>query len=232
MANNATNVGRALGALVPAAVNLRPGAAGNVLRRILDVAIDGAGRLPGAREAAAKQLQKTGDVEAAIDSLVTQHVSLAGAQGFVTNIGGLVTTVVSLPANVAGAAVLQTRMIAAIAHLKGYDVTDDRVRTAIGMCLVGDDLERILEGHDLPTRPLVVATAPVFDGDLERAMSDRIAAELVARITGKRMVVAMTKRIPVLGGGVGAAFDGWDTWTIAKYARTEFVARRRLTSHE
>ena len=61
----ATNVGRALGALVPAAVNLAPGTAGNVLRKVLEIAIDGAGRLPGAREAAAKQLQRTGDVEQA-----------------------------------------------------------------------------------------------------------------------------------------------------------------------
>lgn len=228
----ATNVGRALGALVPAAVNLAPGTAGNVLRKVLEIAIDGAGRLPGAREAAAKQLQRTGDVEQAIDALVTQHVSLAGAQGFVTNIGGLVTTIVSLPANVAGAAVLQARMIAGIAHLKGYDVTDDRVRVAIGMCLVGDDLERVLEGLNVPHRPLVVATAPVFDAQLERTVSDKVATELVARITGKRMVVAMTKRVPVLGGGVGAAFDGWDTWTIARFARREFVARRRLAAQD
>lgn len=228
----ANNVGRALGALVPAAVNLAPGAAGNLLRKVLEVAIHGAGRLPGAREAAAKQLQRTGDVDQAIDALVAQHVSLAGAQGFVTNIGGLVTAVVALPANVAGAAVLQARMIAGIAHLKGYDVTDDRVRTAIAMCLIADDLERVLEGLNVPHRPLVIATAPVFDAALERTVSDRIAAELVARITGKRMVVAMTKRIPVLGGGVGAAFDGWDTWTIAKYAREEFVVRRRLTSQD
>lgn len=228
----ANNVGRALGALVPAAANLAPGAAGNVLRRVLDIAIDGAGKLPGARETAAKQLQKTGDVEGAMDALVTQHVSLAGAQGFLTNIGGLVTTVVSLPANVAGAAVLQARLVAGIAHLRGYDVTDDRVRTAIAMCLIGDDLERVLDGLDLPTRPLVVATAPVFDAALSRTLSDRVATELVTRITGKRMVVAMTKRVPVLGGGVGAAFDGWDTWTTARYARREFVVRRRLSAHD
>ncbi|GAB3705835.1 hypothetical protein [Mariniluteicoccus flavus] len=226
----ANNLGRGISSLVPSAANFAPNAAGNLLRKILDVAIDGAGKLPGARVAAAKQLQRHGDVEEAIDALVTQHVSLAGAQGFVTNIGGLVTTVVSLPANVAGAAVLQARMIAAIAHLKGYDVTDDRVRIAVAMCLIGEDLEKALDGLDLPTRPLVVATAPVFDAELGRTLCDRIAGELLTRITGKRMVVAMTKRVPVLGGGVGAAFDGFDTWQIARYTRQEFVARRRLTA--
>lgn len=222
------NVGRTLGALVPVAAELAPQTAGNVLRRILDLAIDGHKRLPDARSSAAGHLARHHQVEEAIDALVTQHVALAGAQGFATNIGGLLTTVVTLPANVAGACVLQARMIAAIAHLRGYDVTDDRVRTAIAMCMIGDDLEDVLAGRDVPTSPLVVATAPVFDAKMAHTLSDRVATELISRITGKRAVVVLTKKIPVLGGGVGAAFDGWDTWTMARFARKEFVARRRI----
>ncbi|OYO25014.1 hypothetical protein CGZ93_00655 [Enemella dayhoffiae] len=221
----ANNVRDTLGSLVPAG-GFGPNGAGKVLRRVMAVAIDGMGQLPPARESAGRQLGKHQNADKAIDILIQQHVALAGAQGFVTNIGGLITSLVSLPANIAGVAVLQARMVATVAHLRGYDVTDPRVRTAIAMCLVGDNLDSILGDADLPTSPLVVATAPVYDAGLDTKITDRVAGDLLTRITGKRMVVAMTKRVPVLGGGVGAAFDGWDTLQVGRYAKTQLVDRR------
>lgn len=217
--------GNSFGSLVP--LGKMPSAAGNVLRKVLTMAIDGYSVLPPAKESAANQLRKHGDAEAAIESLMQLHVTMAGAQGFVTNIGGILRTFFAMPANIAGVAVLQARLVATIAHLRGYDIDDPRVRTAIAMCLIGDNLDKTLGEDDLPTSPLVVATAPVFDHALDQKISDRVAADLLARVTGKRVVVAMTKRVPVLGGGVGAAFDGWDTLTVGRFARAQLVDRRR-----
>lgn len=217
--------GRAFAGLVP--LGKVPGAAGNLLRKVLTLAINGYSALPPAKESAANQLRKHQDREAAIEALIQLHVTMAGAQGFVTNIGGVVTTLVAMPANIAGVAVVQARLVATIAHLRGYDIDDPRVRTAIAMCLVGDSLDKSLGDAGLPTSPMVVATAPMFDAALDQKISDRVAADVVARVTGKRVVVAMTKRVPVLGGGVGAAFDGWDTLTVGWFARAQFIDRRR-----
>lgn len=225
MANN--NMRDTLQGLVPVAANLAPSAAGSVLRRILTLAIEGAGRFPTVRESAGRQLQRSGNAEKAIDAMISHHVGLAGAQGFVTNIGGLVTTLVTLPANLAGVAVLQARIVASIAHLRGYDVEDPRVRTAIAMCLVGNNLSNLLADLGMPASPLVIATAPMHDAKLSQQISDRVGADLIARITGKRMIVVLTKRIPILGGGVGAAYDGWDTLTVARFAKKELPDRRR-----
>ena len=63
----------------------------------------------------------------------------AGAQGFVTNLGGLVTAAVTIPANITGLALIECRMIAGIAHLRGYDLDDPRVRNAILVCMLGED---------------------------------------------------------------------------------------------
>ena len=38
---------------------------------------------------------------------------------------------VTVPANIAGLALIQCRMVAAIAHLRGYDLDDRRTRNAI-----------------------------------------------------------------------------------------------------
>ena len=158
---------------------------------MLELAIDGYGRLPGAKTAAAKHLQRHGgSVDDAIDSIIEVHVRLASAQGFVTNLGGVAAMAVTVPANLAGVAVLQVRMVAAIAHLRGYDVDDNRVRTALVMCLLGGEqiAKRIVEGK-LPTSPMTVATAPMFDPDLDRVVAEEVSSGLASRVGGRDMAL-------------------------------------------
>jgi len=219
---NAAELGKQLAARTPEV-------AGGMLRGIIEFAINGAGSFLGARAVAAKRLAESADREAAIGALVTQHIALASAQGFVTSVGGLVTLPVGLPANIAGLAVLHTRMIAAIAHLRGYDVEDRRVRAALTLTLLGEaEVLRLLRAGRLPATPLVVATAPVFDPVLEREISERVMGSLAGRLGGKHVAVIVLRRIPLVGGGVGAVVDGMLTSGLAGYARREFVARQQL----
>lgn len=214
----------------PVAQMLRPHGAGGVLRQVLEVAIDGKGKLPSAKSAASRHLQRhNGSVDAAIQSLIDSHVRLASAQGFVTNLGGLAVLPVSIPANITGVAVLQVRMIAAIAHLRGYDLNDGRVRTAMVMCLLGGEQvgRRIAEGT-LPTSPMAIATAPMFDPDLDQRVADEVMSDLASRVGGKNLALVVTKRIPLLGGGVGAVIDAIATHQIGVYAKGELLIRRAI----
>jgi uncharacterized protein (DUF697 family) len=215
--------------LAPAAQRFAPQAAAGVLRQVLEIAIDGYQRFPGAEQLAEGKLAKTGgDAQLAIDAVVDQHIRLAGVQGFVTSIGGLVTLPVSMPANLTGIAVVQARMVAAIAHLRGYDLDDPRVRTAVITCLLGEDgVTDRLEKSSLPTSPLAIATAPVFDPELDRQVASEVVAELIARISGKRMALTITRKVPLLGGAVGAGVDGWSTYRIGQYADKSLVRRIR-----
>lgn len=215
--------------LAPAAQRFAPQAAAGILRQVLEIAIDGYQRFPGAEKVADKQLEKNGnDVQLAIDAVVDQHIRLAGVQGFVTSIGGLITLPVALPANLTGIAVVQARMVASIAHLRGYDLDDPRVRTAVITCLLGEDgVTDRLKKSSLPTSPLAIATAPVFDPELDRLVAGEVVGELIARISGKRMGLMVTRRVPLLGGAVGAGVDGWSTYRIGQYADKSLVRRIR-----
>ena len=227
----AQEVGRAIArGIGPVARSVSPAAAGGALRRVLEVAIDGYSRVPGARTVAAKHLQKHGgSVDDAIDSVIVHHVRLAGAQGFLTNIGGVAALPVAIPANLAGIAVVQVRMVAALAHLRGYDVGDLRVRTALVMCLLGgEEVAKRIEDGTLPTSPMAIATAPVFDAILDRQVADAVLADLVSRIGGKNLALVVTRRVPLLGGGVGAVVDGLATRQIGAYAKAELLRRRAL----
>lgn len=211
-------------------VTRTPEVAGGLLRTVVDFAIYGNDAFPGAKTTASRALQNRGDREAAIDSIVLQHIGMASAQGFLTSVGGLLTLPIGLPANIAGLAVLGVRMVASIAHLRGYDVEDPRVRAAVTLAMLGEDeVRRLVASGKLPTTPLVIATAPFFDAALEERISERVVGSLAGRLGGKHLAVVVVRRIPLVGGGVGAAVDGWLTYGLAAYVKREFVGRQQLT---
>lgn len=213
--------------IIAAAPISAPYPAGRILRHIVDFAVDGTDQLPGARVAAGRHLQKQGSAESAIDTLIYAHAAMAGSQGFVTNLGGFVTLVIGAPANLAGVALLQSRMVAAIAHLRGYDLDDTRVRHAVLTALLGKRIvDDLVEKGDLPGSPLVLATAPGVDHALEQVIAQRVMMALLTSVGGKQTVGLIAKRIPVIGGGVGLVTDSWNTVAVGRYAREQFVSRR------
>lgn len=209
------------------AIALTEGLTANVFHEILELAIEGKSKLPGAKHAAKSLLVQQGDAEKAIARMITTHVAMAGGQGFATNWGGFFVALVTIPTNVAASSFLQARLVSGIAHLRGYELSDPRVRTAILMVMLGPsgNAELVSKGV-LPSSPLVVATAPVFDARLDRQVAKALLDRAMNQVTGKRFGVWLGKRIPFVGGGVGAVVDGWSTRSIALHAMQEFPSRR------
>lgn len=208
-------------------VALAEGLTADVFHQLLELAIEGKGKLPGARSAARNLLGQHRDPEVAINWLVNQHVAYAGGQGFATNWGGFFVAFITIPANMAAAAFLQARVVAGVAHLRGYDLSDARVRTAILMVMLGPGANAgLISKGVLPSSPAAVATAPVFDEALDRHVSKELFDRSMNQMSGKRLGVWVSKRIPFVGGGVGAVVDGWSTHSIAHHAMQEFTSRR------
>ncbi|WP_375001366.1 EcsC family protein [Aeromicrobium sp. CTD01-1L150] len=204
-----------------------PRVASGFVRRVLDQAIDGIGPLPSAAASAnRRRVDAGGDVEAAIGTLVKRHTALAGAQGFVTNLGGIASAAAAIPANVVGVTLVQCHLVAGIAHLRGWDLHDARVRNAILACMLGEDaVKDLLKRRSLPSSPMALATSPVHDPELDHLISREVTSELVARTAGKRAVTLVGRRVPLIGGVVGGGTDGWATWQIGQYAGRELRDR-------
>lgn len=211
-----------------AGAKLAPSVASGYVRVVLDRAIDGFGPLRSAAASAdTKLVDAGGDVEKAIAALLRMHTSLAGVQGFVTNLGGLTTAALAVPANVAGVTVVQCHLVAGIAHLRGYDLEDPRVRNAILACMLGEDaVADLVKAHRLPSSPMALATSPVHDPVLDATLSKEVTAELVGRTAGRRAVTLIGRRVPFLGGAVGGSSDAYATWQIGAYAARELRERR------
>jgi hypothetical protein len=208
---------------------LAPGVTAAFVREALHRAIHGVGPLPPAAAAADKQLkEQKGDVDRAVHEVIENHVRYAGAQGFLTNLGGLATMAYMVPANITGLALVQSRMVAGIAHLRGYDLTDPRVRNAVLVSMLGEEaVLDLVKAQKIPAPPMALATAPAFDPGLDRVISAEVAADLVAKVAGKRVAGSAARRIPLVGGLVGAGADGYATWRVGRYADRELLPLRR-----
>ena len=74
---------------------------------------------------------------------------------------------------------------------------------------------------------MALATAPAYDAHLERLIAAEVASDLIAKVAGKRLAVAVGRRVPVVGGLVGAGADGFITWKVGRYADRELLPRAR-----
>ncbi len=215
------------GKLIPDVHRVAPDANRGLVQQAEIRAIKGIGPLPPAAAAADKHLTDCGgDVDKAVHDVIETHVRLSAAQGFVTNLGGLVTMAATVPANISGLALLQCRMIAGIAHLRGYDLDDPRVRNAILLTMLGEDhVEALVKKKKIPGSPMVIATAPTHDPSLDPVIAGEVTSALVGRVVGKRAVKTVVRKVPIAGGFYGAGSDGYTTWQVGRYATRELRAR-------
>ena len=115
-------------------------------------------------------------------------------------------------------------MVVAIAHLRGYEITDLKVRAAALMTLLGEEgVREALAEHELDLRPHDIA---VGAGDLDQATLERITADvtesLVTRIGGKYATLTLAKRVPLIGGALSGGFDAFYTYSVGRFADQEF----------
>jgi hypothetical protein len=196
--------------------------ASKVVERLLDVGIDGRGPFDSAQTVADSALSDHGDAERAIDAVVRSHLRFAAAGGFVTGIGGILTLPVALPANVMEFYAVATRMVAAVACLRGYDLRQQGVRAAVMLTLVGADADDLLAKAGVRTTGrLANLAAQRLPGPALMVLNKGIGFRLISQV-GKSALSRFGKGVPVVGGVIGAGVDLYLMRRIAEQARREF----------
>lgn len=199
-----------------------------IVGKLMDVGLDGLGPLDSVGQVVEAALGKEPDKEAAIDRIYDDHIKMAAVGGFITGVGGLITLPVALPANIAGFYVLATRMVGAMASIRGYDVTRPEVRSALLLTLVGADSDDLLRKagvtgggrlaqvavNRLPRAAIMV---------INKGVGFRVATQLGARTLGR-----LGRVVPVVGGVIGAGLDRHLMKKIAEHAREEFPPREQV----
>ena len=196
----------------------------SLIQRILALGLDGRGFFKGAGRLADDALAAHhGDVEAAIDALARGGVRTAAGGGFVTSLGGFVTMPVAIPANVLEFYVVATRTAGAIAKLRGYDIADPTIRTAVLLTLVGSKPDDILSkaGITLGSGTLGALASRGLPQAAVMILNKAVGFRLLAGV-GAKTLARFGRGVPLLGGVVGALADGALLSKIAQEARREF----------
>lgn len=199
-------------------------AGADLVKRVVTIGVEGAGPVTGAREVADQHLSQHGDTEKAIERLIATHVRILAASGFATGLGGLITMPVTLPADLGVLYVYQGRMAAAIAYLRGYDLSTDEVQSVVLLSLLGAGGATLAGqfGIDLANKAAMQALKRV-PGQVFIDINKKVGFRLVTK-AGTTGLVNLTKVVPVAGGFAGGTINAASTRTVARYARRNFPA--------
>ena len=185
-------------------------------------------RLKSAAELAGEYRQRAKQVglNQAIGLLIEDQARWNAGTGFVTGVGGFVFLPLQLPAAITATWVIQTRMVAAIAALYGFDLNHEAVRTQILLTLIGEEAGELLKQVG------VKASQQIAQAQLRRlpaaaldAINRAVGFRLVTKF-GHRGAVNLHKAIPVLGGVVGGGIDYLMTKQLGGYAERCLAPRR------
>jgi hypothetical protein len=183
--------------------------------------------LPGtetAAELAGNYLSKHTSVDNAIDSLIRWQNAKGVTSGFLTGFGGIFTLPVSVPANISSVMYVQIRMIATIAHMRGYNLKDDQVKTFVFVCLVGQSATDILKKSGINLGTVLAKEAiKKIPGEVIKTINRTVGIRLVTKFGAKGQMNLGKAAVPVVGGIIGGAVDGIATNSIGKIAKKIFV---------
>lgn len=198
----------------------------SLIQKILSLGLDGRGFYKGSQALADAALKEAhGNRERAVESVGRQSVRSGAAAGFVTSLGGFVTMPVAIPANVFEFYVQATRAAGAVAVLRGYDIKDQTVRTAVLLTLVGSNAADVLSKAGVSVASTTVTG--LAEKQLPKAavmMIQKAVGFRVLRSVGEKTLSRFGRLVPVLGGGIGAVADGAMMSRIVNQARSEFPA--------
>lgn len=198
---------------------------GQLLDWAYDKSINGIPGTDTAYELADNFMSRNSSIDKAIDSLVHWQNTKSATSGFITGVGGLITLPVAIPVNIASVTYVQMRMIAAIAHMRGYDLKDDQVKTFVFICLTGQSSSNILKQVGIKTGTAMTKQAikkiPI---EIIRAINKAVGFKLVTKF-GEKGIINLGKAIPLVGGFIGGTVDGVGTNIIGKTAKKVFTVR-------
>ncbi len=195
-----------------------------MLKKILEMGLDGIGPLSGAKELGDQYINNSspkGKSEK-IARLIKWEQSKNFTSGFLSSLGGIITLPVAVPASLSANWILQTRMVAAMAHIGGFDIDEPPVKVCIALCLLGhkgkDALgENIYEFQNA----LRENSFKTITKQSVLILNQMIAMRLM-QTAAKKGLSRISKAIPVLGGVVGGALDLYSCHETAKFAKELF----------
>ena len=162
----------------------------------------------------------------AAKALVNHQITNCAAVGFMSNLGGVITIPVGMPANIVSVLYMQMRMIGALAIIGGYNLADDEVKTVVLLCLIDASISDVFKKAGIKIGNKMAENAiKKIPGSILFKINKIVGMKLITK-TGTGSAVRLTNMIPIAGGIVSAGIDYVATDKIAKRAYKTFILKK------
>jgi hypothetical protein len=149
---------------------------------------------------------------------------MAAGTGFLTNIGGLITLPVAIPANLAGVYAIQMRMMQEICRARGVDPKEPFMRIVARVSLVGNGaLELLEETLKLAGQQIAIQLLKQLPGSVLMSINQAVGIRLLTKF-GTTGVVNLGRWIPLVGGAICGGVDFAGTYAVGR-AFNELLSR-------
>jgi hypothetical protein len=189
--------------------------------------LSGLGKLESCTKLAEDYLKKNdNNALKASKNLIKWQTVNCTASGFVTGLGGFATLPIMIPANVGSVLLIQIRMVAAIAHIGGYDLKSDQVKSSVFLCLLGNAAIDVLKNIGIRVgNKIAYNIINKLSGETLIKINQRVGFRLFTKF-GQTGIVNFGKAIPFFGGVVGGSFDFITTKNIGDIAIKIFLENK------
>jgi len=207
----------------------------DALMKALDWSYDKAvnGGLPGidtAIELAQNYQNKSGSLIEDANRLIRWQNTKSATSGFLSGLGGVIFMPVTIPANITSVILVQIRMVAAIAHMGGYDLKSDEVKTFVYACLAGNGAKDILKNSGIQIgKKLAISGIKKIPGEVIKKINQAVGFRLLTRF-GEKGAINLGKMVPLAGGLIGGTVDAVSTNTIGNVARKLFIEDSKINN--
>ena len=198
--------------------------ASKILDAVYRKALDGIPSVsPSIDEFVEEYASRYGTPEKAANALVRNQILKCGAPGFLSGVGGIITLPVVVPANIANVMYVQLRMIAAVAKMGGFNVSDDHVQTMVFACLTGTSLADVVKDAGVTTgvKTLTAAIKKIPEGVLKK-INGKMGFRFITKF-GEKGVINLGKMVPLAGCVIGGGMDVVSTTVIGYSAIKMFI---------
>ena len=162
------------------------------------------------------------DKRIAIKKMLRNQVTKCTVTGVMTGLGGAITLPVAVSADIGSVLYVQMRMIAATAHMCGYELSSDQTQTFVYACLAGISIDKVLADAGVKFgEKFAVNMIEKIPGEVLTKINQKVGFRFVTKF-GEKGVVNLGKAVPLVGGAVGGGFNLVETKIIASRAYKSF----------
>ena len=129
---------------------------------------------------------------------------------------------VAIPGALTASLAIQAPMVAAIAKIHGHNPKDGHVQTMILLCMTGAGMTNVAKRAGVGlVKKLAIGALKKVPGAVLKKINKLVGVTLLTKF-GQKGVVNLVKLVPLVGGAVGATFDGTTCYLVGRAADKVF----------